>query len=87
MTQMTLALDRDSGLVMDSFDERNDAVKRMLSMAIPGLPQGQQIRRHLRTGAERLPDLAEWLMKEGIESMSLNPDTVVETWLYLAKVK
>jgi pyruvate,water dikinase len=86
MTQLTLALDRDSGLVMDSFDERDPAVKRMLSLAI------QACRRHSKyvgicgQGPSDYPDLAEWLMREGIESMSLNPDTVVETWLHLAKV-
>jgi pyruvate,water dikinase len=85
MTQLTLALDRDSGLVMDSFDERDPAVKRMLSLAI------QACRRHGKyvgicgQGPSDYPDLAEWLMEEGIESMSLNPDTVVETWLHLAK--
>jgi len=87
MTQMTLALDRDSGLVMDSFDERNDAVKRMLSMAIQGCRKANKYVGICGQGPSDFPDLAEWLMKEGIESMSLNPDTVVETWLYLAKVK
>jgi pyruvate,water dikinase len=85
MTQLTLALDRDSGLVMGSFDERDPAVKRMLSLAI------QACRRHGKyvgicgQGPSDYPDLADWLMQEGIESMSLNPDTVVETWLHLAK--
>ncbi len=85
MTQMTLALDRDSGLVMDAFDERDAAVKRMLHLAI------QACRKHGKyvgicgQGPSDYPDLAEWLMAEGIESMSLNPDTVVETWLHLAK--
>jgi len=85
MTQLTLALDRDSGLVMENFDERDPAVKRMLHLAI------QACRRHGKyvgicgQGPSDYPDLAEWLMAEGIESMSLNPDTVVETWLHLAK--
>ena len=85
MTQLTLALDRDSGLVMEAFDERDPAVKRMLHLAI------QACRRHGKyvgicgQGPSDYPDLAEWLMAEGIESMSLNPDTVVETWLHLAK--
>ncbi|HTS84277.1 MAG TPA: phosphoenolpyruvate synthase [Usitatibacter sp.] len=85
MTQMTLALDRDSGLVMDAFDERDAAVKRMLHLAI------QACRKHGKyvgicgQGPSDYPDLAEWLMAEGIESMSLNPDTVVETWLHLAR--
>jgi len=86
MTQLTLALDRDSGLVMEAFDERDAAVKKMLHMAI------QACRKHGKyvgicgQGPSDYPDLAEWLMAEGIESMSLNPDTVVETWLHLAKV-
>jgi len=85
MTQLTLALDRDSGLVMEAFDERDAAVKRMLHLAI------QACRKHGKyvgicgQGPSDYPDLAEWLMAEGIESMSLNPDTVVETWLHLAK--
>ncbi|MCG5540344.1 MULTISPECIES: phosphoenolpyruvate synthase [unclassified Halorhodospira] len=84
LTQLTLGLDRDSGVIADQFDERNEAVKRMLSMAI------QACRRHGKyvgicgQGPSDYPDLARWLMDEGIESVSLNPDTVVETWLYLA---
>ncbi|MBK5937251.1 phosphoenolpyruvate synthase [Halorhodospira halophila] len=84
LTQLTLGLDRDSGVIADQFDERNEAVKRMLSMAI------QACRRHGKyvgicgQGPSDYPDLAQWLMDEGIESVSLNPDTVVETWLYLA---
>jgi pyruvate,water dikinase len=85
MTQMTLALDRDSGLVMDAFDERNEAVKRMLSMAITACRKANKYVGICGQGPSDFPDLAEWLMKEGIESMSLNPDTVVETWLHLAK--
>ncbi len=86
MTQLTLALDRDSGLVMEAFDERDAAVKRMLHLAI------QACRKHGKyigicgQGPSDYPDLAEWLMQEGIESMSLNPDTVVETWLHLSRV-
>ncbi|MBL8521918.1 MAG: phosphoenolpyruvate synthase [Betaproteobacteria bacterium] len=85
MTQMTLALDRDSGLVMDAFDERNEAVKRMLSMAIAACRKSNKYVGICGQGPSDFPDLAEWLMKEGIEAMSLNPDTVVETWLHLAK--
>ncbi|MBL8525156.1 MAG: phosphoenolpyruvate synthase [Betaproteobacteria bacterium] len=87
MTQMTLALDRDSGLVMDAFDERDAAVKRMLSMAIAACRKENKYVGICGQGPSDFPDLAEWLMKEGIESMSLNPDTVVETWLHLAKAK
>jgi pyruvate, water dikinase len=87
MTQLTLALDRDSGLVMDSFDERDAAVKRMLSMAIQACRKENKYVGICGQGPSDFPDLAEWLMKEGIESMSLNPDSVVETWLHLAKSK
>ncbi len=87
MTQLTLALDRDSGLVMDAFDERDEAVKRMLHMAIVACRKANKYVGICGQGPSDYPDLAEWLMKEGIESMSLNPDTVVETWLHLAKVK
>ena len=86
MTQMTLALDRDSGLVMDAFDERDAAVKRMLHLAIAACRKANKYVGICGQGPSDYPDLAEWLMQEGIESMSLNPDTVVETWLHLAKV-
>ena len=86
MTQLTLALDRDSGLVMEAFDERDAAVKRMLHMAIQACRKQGKYVGICGQGPSDYPDLAEWLMQEGIESMSLNPDTVVETWLHLAKV-
>ena len=85
MTQMTLALDRDSGLVMEAFDERDAAVKRMLHLAIQACRKQGKYVGICGQGPSDYPDLAEWLMQEGIESMSLNPDTVVETWLHLAK--
>jgi pyruvate, water dikinase len=85
MTQLTLALDRDSGLVMDAFDERDPAVKRMLQLAIQSCVKANKYVGICGQGPSDYPELAEWLMKEGIESMSLNPDTVVETWLHLAK--
>jgi pyruvate,water dikinase len=85
MTQLTLALDRDSGLVMDAFDERDAAVKRMLHLAIQACRKANKYVGICGQGPSDYPDLAEWLMEEGIESMSLNPDTVVETWLHLAK--
>jgi pyruvate,water dikinase len=85
MTQLTLALDRDSGLVMDAFDERDAAVKRMLHLAIQACLRHGKYVGICGQGPSDYPDLAEWLMAEGIESMSLNPDTVVETWLHLAK--
>jgi pyruvate,water dikinase len=85
MTQLTLALDRDSGLVMEAFDERDAAVKRMLHLAIQACRKANKYVGICGQGPSDYPDLAEWLMQEGIESMSLNPDTVVETWLHLAK--
>jgi pyruvate, water dikinase len=85
MTQLTLALDRDSGLVMEAFDERDPAVKRMLHLAIQACRKANKYVGICGQGPSDYPDLAEWLMAEGIESMSLNPDTVVETWLHLAK--
>jgi pyruvate,water dikinase len=87
LTQLTLGLDRDSSIVASLFDERDPAVKKLLSMAIKTARQGQ-VHRHLRPGpVSDHPDLAEWLMEQGIESVSLNPDTVVDTWLRLAKKK
>ncbi|TJZ73993.1 phosphoenolpyruvate synthase [Chitiniphilus eburneus] len=85
MTQLTLGIDRDSGgPVSVSFDERNDAVKAMLSMSIRACrAQGKYIG-ICGQGPSDHPDFAQWLVEEGIETISLNPDTVVETWLYLA---
>ena len=85
LTQLTLALDRDSGLVAGSFDERDPAVKEMLKLAIAACRRAGKYVGICGQGPSDHPDLAKWLMQEGIESISLNPDTVVETWLYLAK--
>ncbi len=85
MTQLTLGLDRDSGLVAASFDERNDAVKVMLSMAIRACRAKGKYVGICGQGPSDHEDLAQWLMDEGIESISLNPDTVVDTWRRLAK--
>ncbi|HEY9100723.1 phosphoenolpyruvate synthase [Chitinimonas sp.] len=86
MTQLTLALDRDSGGPIASlFDERNEAVKAMLAMAIKACrAQGKYIG-ICGQGPSDHPDFAKWLVEQGIETVSLNPDTVVETWLYLAR--
>ncbi|MGQ0698338.1 MAG: phosphoenolpyruvate synthase [Panacagrimonas sp.] len=84
MTQLTLGLDRDSGLIAHLFDERNDAVKAMLSMAIQACRKRGKYVGICGQGPSDHPELAKWLLDEGIESMSLNPDTVVETWLFLA---
>jgi pyruvate, water dikinase len=85
LTQLTLALDRDSALVAGSFDERDPAVKAMLHMAIAACRRAGKYVGICGQGPSDHPDFAKWLMDEGIESISLNPDTVVETWLYLAK--
>jgi pyruvate, water dikinase len=84
MTQLTLGLDRDSGLVAATFDERDPAVLKMLSMAIDACRRAGKYVGICGQGPSDHPDLAEWLVAQGIESMSLNPDTVVETWLRLA---
>jgi pyruvate,water dikinase len=85
LTQLTLGLDRDSAEIADLFDERNPAVMKLLSMAIRACRKRGKYVGICGQGPSDHPDLAEWLMHEGIESMSLNPDTVVETWLRLAK--
>ena len=85
MTQLTLGLDRDSGLVAAGFDERDPAVKEMLTMAITACRRQGKYVGICGQGPSDHPDLADWLLEQGIESMSLNPDTVVETWLRLAK--
>ena len=87
MTQLTLALDRDSALVSDLFDERNEAVKFLLSRAIKACKKAGKYIGICGQGPSDHPDFAKWLLDEGIESISLNPDTVIDTWLYLAGVK
>jgi pyruvate,water dikinase len=84
MTQLTLGLDRDSALIADDFDERDDAVKAMLSMTIAACKKHGKYVGICGQGPSDYPDLARWLLDQGIESMSLNPDSVVETWLFLA---
>jgi pyruvate,water dikinase len=85
LTQMTLAVDRDSGLVAHAFDERDPAVKAMLHLAISACRRANKYVGICGQGPSDHPDLAKWLMAEGIESMSLNPDSVISTWLFLAK--
>lgn len=85
LTQLTLGLDRDSALVAGQFDERNDAVKKLLHEAIAACKRAGKYVGICGQGPSDHPDLAQWLLSEGIESMSLNPDTVVETWMMLAK--
>jgi pyruvate,water dikinase len=87
LTQLTLGLDRDSGIVAHLFDERDAAVKKLLSMAISAARAKGKYIGICGQGPSDHPDLAEWLMQQGIESVSLNPDTVVDTWLRLARLK
>ncbi|HNH14995.1 phosphoenolpyruvate synthase [Zoogloea sp.] len=84
LTQLTLGLDRDSGLVAHSFDERDPAVKQLLSMAIQSANKLGKYVGICGQGPSDHADFAEWLMDEGIQTISLNPDTVVDTWLKLA---
>ncbi|EJT1894829.1 MULTISPECIES: phosphoenolpyruvate synthase [Vibrio] len=86
MTQLTLGLDRDSGDVAHLFDERNPAVKVMLQMAIDAATKAGKYVGICGQGPSDHDDLAEWLMDQGISSVSLNPDTVIDTWLKLGKV-
>jgi pyruvate,water dikinase len=86
MTQLTLGLDRDSGDVAHLFDERNPAVKAMLQMAIDAATKAGKYVGICGQGPSDHDDLAEWLMEQGISSVSLNPDTVIDTWLKLGQV-
>lgn len=85
LTQLTLGMDRDSGLIADKFDERNPAVITLISMAIKACKDAGKYVGICGQGPSDHPDFAEWLMDEGIDSISLNPDTVIETWIKLAK--
>lgn len=85
MTQLALGLDRDSGVVSELFDERNDAVKALLSMAIKAAKAQGKYVGICGQGPSDHEDFAIWLMEQGIDSLSLNPDTVVQTWLTLAE--
>ncbi|RKZ54828.1 MAG: phosphoenolpyruvate synthase, partial [Gammaproteobacteria bacterium] len=86
MTQLTLGLDRDSGLIADLFDERDPAVKKLLTMAIDACHKQNKYIGICGQGPSDYPDFAEWLFEQNITSISLNPDTVVNTWLHLAKI-
>ena len=85
MTQLTLGLDRDSGDIAHLFDERNDAVKAMLSLAIKAANKAGKYVGICGQGPSDHEDFARWLMDQGIDSVSLNPDTVLETWTFLGK--
>jgi pyruvate,water dikinase len=85
LTQLTLGLDRDSALVAGSFDERDPAVKKLLAMAIAACRARGKYVGICGQGPSDHPDLAQWLLEQGIDSVSLNPDAVVDTWLALAR--
>ena len=85
LTQLTLGLDRDSGVIAHLFDERNPAVKKLLSNAIQACNKAGKYIGICGQGPSDHPDLALWLMEQGIESVSLNPDSVLETWFFLAE--
>ena len=85
MTQLALGLDRDSGLIAHLFDERNEAVKALMALAIDACNKAGKYIGICGQGPSDHPDLAKWLVDQKIESVSLNPDTVVETWLSLAE--
>jgi pyruvate,water dikinase len=85
LTQLTLGLDRDSGLIAHLFDERNEAVKALLSLAISACKKTGKYIGICGQGPSDHPDLALWLMEQGIDTVSLNPDSVLETWLFLAE--
>ncbi|MCH5376206.1 MAG: phosphoenolpyruvate synthase, partial [Planctomycetes bacterium] len=87
MTQLALGLDRDSALVAEYFDERDDAVKALLAMTISACKKHGKYVGICGQGPSDHADLARWLLDQGIESMSLNPDTVIETWMFLAGQK
>jgi len=87
MTQLTLGLDRDSGIIAHLFDERDPAVKKMLSMAIQACRKAGKYVGICGQGPSDHPDLARWLMDEGIDTVSLNPDSVLDTWFFLAENK
>ncbi|WP_417777042.1 phosphoenolpyruvate synthase [Stutzerimonas xanthomarina] len=84
MTQLTLGLDRDSGIIAHLFDERNPAVKKLLANAIEACNKAGKYIGICGQGPSDHPDLAKWLMEQGIESVSLNPDSVLDTWFFLA---
>ncbi|MEM7402381.1 MAG: putative PEP-binding protein, partial [Pseudomonadota bacterium] len=85
LTQMTLGLDRDSELIASKFDERNDAVKNLISLAIYACKQQNKYIGICGQGPSDYPDFANWLLEQKIDSLSLNPDSVLSTWMYLAK--
>ena len=84
LTQLTLGLDRDSGVIAHLFDERNSAIRKLMHMAISACKKQNKYIGICGQGPSDHPDFAKWLMDEGIDSVSLNPDSVLDTWFYLA---
>ena len=84
LTQLTLGIDRDSGIIAHLFDERNDAIKVLLSNAIEACKSAGKYVGICGQGPSDHPDLAKWLVEQGIDSLSLNPDSVLDTWFFLA---
>jgi len=87
LTQLTLGLDRDSGIISHLFDERNEAVKALLALAIKAAKKKGAYVGICGQGPSDHADFAAWLVEQGIDSVSLNPDTVIDTWLYLAEAQ
>ncbi|MFT6325662.1 MAG: pyruvate,water dikinase [Crocinitomicaceae bacterium] len=84
LTQLTLGLDRDSGVIAHLFDERNEAIKSLLHMAITACKKQNKYIGICGQGPSDHPDFAQWIVSEGVETISLNPDSVLDTWFYLA---
>jgi pyruvate,water dikinase len=84
LTQLTLGLDRDSGIIAHLFDERNEAIKSLLHMAITACKKQNKYIGICGQGPSDHPDFAQWIVSEGVETISLNPDSVLDTWFYLA---
>ena len=84
LTQLTLGLDRDSGIIAHLFDERNEAIKILLMNAIQACKKAGKYVGICGQGPTDYPDFAKWLMEQGIDSVSLNPDSVLDTWFFLA---
>jgi pyruvate,water dikinase len=84
LTQLTLGLDRDSGIIAHLFDERNEAIKILLMNAIQACKKADKYIGICGQGPSDYPDFAKWLMEQGIDSVSLNPDSVLDTWFFLA---
>ena len=87
LTQLTLGMDRDSGIIADGFDEQDPAVKKMISMAINACHAQNKYIGICGQGPSDHPDLAQWLLEQKITSISLNPDTVVKTWSHLGQAQ